>query len=56
MTGSPVWKKDDEGMAVCIMCVSCASLELLSFIHNPYSYSLNIDVVSTASSKVLPGD
>ncbi|KAJ8593121.1 hypothetical protein M405DRAFT_811553 [Rhizopogon salebrosus TDB-379] len=22
MTGSAVWRKDDEGMAVCIMCVS----------------------------------
>ncbi|KAJ8584714.1 hypothetical protein M405DRAFT_826248 [Rhizopogon salebrosus TDB-379] len=21
MTGSPVWSKDDEGMAVCIICV-----------------------------------
>jgi hypothetical protein len=22
MTGSPVWRKIDEGMAVCIVCVS----------------------------------
>ncbi|KAJ8593110.1 hypothetical protein M405DRAFT_811539 [Rhizopogon salebrosus TDB-379] len=42
MTGSPVWRKDDEGMAVCIMCVlyvvSTASSKVLRLARTPTSF------------------